>query len=292
MSQTASNSTPEPSVQVPKVILYTGRFLQFISISAAAKFGTQLFTTPMKHKMPKREFHMDKQTEQTQLFVPAIMKTILVYRYGKSDKKILLAHGWSGRGTQLVKIADHFLKLGYEIISFDAPAHGKAAGKTTSMPEFIAAIHEIEKEFGAFEFAIGHSLGGMALLNAVREGFQTKKLVTIGAADVITDIILHFTRTLTLKDAVAKKMKATLDQKFGRDIDYASAHNAAKEVHIPTLIMHDEHDADVPVSCAYAIHNELSNGSIHITKHLGHRRILGKQDVIDKIENFLLNDVL
>ncbi|QHI36032.1 Putative aminoacrylate hydrolase RutD [Kordia antarctica] len=288
MSQNTPNSTPEPTVKVPKVILQTGRFLQSISTSLAATYGQRLFITPLKHKMPKREFHMDEQTEQTQLFVPAFVKSIVVYRYGKSDKKILLAHGWSGRGTQLVKIADHFLKLGYEIISFDAPAHGKATGKTTSMPEFIASIHEIEKQFGTFEFAIGHSLGGMALLNAVREGFQTKKLVTIGAADVITDIILHFTRTLTLKDIVAEKMKAKFDQKFGRDIDYASAHIAAKEVNIPTLIVHDEHDADVPVSCAYAIHNELSNGSIHITKHLGHRRILGKQEVIEKIEGFLI----
>lgn len=290
MSQTTPNSKPEPAVQVPKVILYTGRFLQFISTSAAAKYATQLFITPLKHRMPKREFHMDKETEQTRLFVPSIMKTIVIYRYGNSDKKILLAHGWSGRGTQLVKIADHFLKLGYEIISFDAPAHGKADGKTTSMPEFIASIHEIGKEFGPFEFAIGHSLGGMALLNAVREGFQTKKLVSIGAADVITDIILHFTRTLTLKDAVGEKMKAMLDRQFGRDINYASAHSAAKEVHIPTLIVHDEHDADVPVNCAYAIHNELPNGAIHITKHLGHRRILGKNEVIQKIEGFLLED--
>jgi len=290
MSQTASNSKPEPSVKVPKVILYTGRFLQSISITAAAKYAARLFVTPIKHKMPKREFHMDAETVQTRLLVPAISKTIVIYRYGKSEKKILLAHGWSGRGTQLVKIADHFLELGYEIVSFDAPAHGKASGATSSMPEFIASIHEIETAFGPFEFAIGHSLGGMTLLNAVREGFQTKKLVTIGAADVITDIILHFTRTLTLKDVVAEKMKAIFDRQFGEDIDYASAHNAAKEVNIPTLVIHDENDGDVPVRCAYAIHNELSNGSIYITQHLGHRKILGKKEVIDKIEDFLLKD--
>ena len=288
MSQTAQNIKSEPAVEVPKVILYTGRFLQFISTSLAAKYAQRLFVTPLKHKMPKREFHMDKETEQTQLDVPEILKTVVVYRYGKSDKKILLAHGWSGRGTQLVKIADHFLNLGYEIISFDAPAHGKAPGSTTSMPEFIESIHEINKQYGPFEFAVGHSLGGMALLNAVREGFKIKRLVTIGAADVITDIIQHFTRTLTLKDKVGKKMKANLDQLFGRDINYASAHNAAKKVNIPTLVIHDENDVDVPIDCAHAIYNELEDGSIHITKKLGHRRILGNKEVIQKVEEFLV----
>ncbi|WP_046757956.1 alpha/beta hydrolase [Kordia jejudonensis] len=288
MSQTTQHIKPEPTIEVPKVILYTGRFLQFISTSLAAKFAQRLFITPLKHKIPKREFHMNEQTVQTRLEIPEIFKTVVVYRYGKSDKKILLAHGWCGRGTQLVKIADHFLNLGYEIISFDAPAHGKAPGSKTSMPEFIESIHEINKQFGPFEFAVGHSLGGMALLNAVREGFKVKRLVTIGAADVITDIIQHFTRTLTLKDEVGVQMKANFDQLFGRDINYGSAHNAAKSVYIPTLIVHDENDADVPVSCAHAIYNELSDGSIYITQNLGHRRILGNKEVIEKIEKFLL----
>jgi esterase/lipase len=40
-------------------------------------------------------------------------KSVVVYQYGQSDKKVLLVHGWSGRGTQLVKIADALLKSGF-----------------------------------------------------------------------------------------------------------------------------------------------------------------------------------
>ncbi|WP_298512918.1 alpha/beta hydrolase [uncultured Kordia sp.] len=290
MSQTAPNLKPEPAVQVPKPILYTGRFLQFISTSLAAKYAKRLFITPIKHKMPKREFHMDKQSTQTLMRVPAIEKDILVYSYGESDKKILLAHGWSGRGTQLVKIADHFVKLGYQTISFDAPSHGKLKGNKSSLLEFIASIHELEKQYGPFEFAIGHSLGGMSLLNAIQNGVQVKKLVTIGAADIISDIIAHFIKALTLKPIVATKMKAILDRLFGSDINAVSASYSAKEVQIPTLVVHDENDADVHVSCARAIHKALPNGDIHITQGLGHRRILGSQEVIEKIEEFLLKD--
>jgi alpha-beta hydrolase superfamily lysophospholipase len=80
-------------------------------------------------------------------------------------KRVLLVHGWSGRGTQLFKIADELLKQGYSTISFDAPAHGKSPGKTTIMVDFITTI-EINKQFGPFDAAIGHSLGGMSVLNA------------------------------------------------------------------------------------------------------------------------------
>lgn len=99
----------------------------------------------------------------------------MTYEYGKSDRKVLLVHGWSGRGTQLFKIADELLDNGYSVVSFDAPAHGKSKGNTTIMSEFIASILEIEKQYGPFEFAIGHSLGGMSVLNAIKDGLKVKK---------------------------------------------------------------------------------------------------------------------
>ena len=90
MSQTAQNYKPEPAIEVPKPILYTGRFLQFFSTSLAAKFAQRLFITPFKHKMPKREFHMDKETEQTQLTVTEILKTIVVFFFLNLFPNIIL----------------------------------------------------------------------------------------------------------------------------------------------------------------------------------------------------------
>jgi len=119
---------------------------------------------------------MDKESVQETVFIPAIKKEIIVYHYGKSEKRVLLVHGWSGRGTQLVKIADELVNLGYSTISFDAPAHGKSKGNSSIMVEFIASILELERQFGPFEFAIGHSLGGMSILNAIRDDLKVKKL--------------------------------------------------------------------------------------------------------------------
>ena len=115
-------------IEIPQPILYTAKFLQAISSSLTTKFAAKLFTTPIRHKLPKRELHMERESVQKSIMVPTINKEIVVYEYGKSDKKVLLVHGWSGRGTQLVKIADELLKMGYMTISFDAPAHGKSKG--------------------------------------------------------------------------------------------------------------------------------------------------------------------
>ena len=150
---------------------------------------------------------MDNESIKNEVKIPAINKSILTYEYGKSDKKILLVHGWSGRGTQLFKIADELLQNGYSTISFDAPAHGKSEGKMTIMSEFIASILELEKQYGPFEIAVGHSLGGMSVLNAIKDGLQVKKAIVIGSGDVVQDILDEFIFKLGLKQKFSERLR-------------------------------------------------------------------------------------
>ena len=274
-------------IEIPKAILLTAKFLQAVSPSLTTKFAAKLFTTPIKHKLPKRELHMERESVQKSIVIPEIQKEIVVYEYGKSDKKILLVHGWSGRGTQLVKIADEMLKLGYMTISFDAPAHGKSKGNYSIMTEFIASILEIEKQYGPFEFAIGHSLGGMSVLNAIKQNLQVKKAVTIGAGDIIQDIIDDFINKLQLRPEFGIKLRNHFEAKFGGKMDDYSAYKAATEIKIPVLIMHDKDDDDVSVKAAYHIHEHLHGSELVITEGLGHRKILGDEAVIDKIKEFI-----
>jgi pimeloyl-ACP methyl ester carboxylesterase len=170
---------PTKSLKIPAIIIISAKICAMISTKLVTKFAARIFTTPIKHKVPKRELEMDAKSVQRQIHVPAIDKNIVTYLYGQSDRKILLVHGWSGRGTQLFKIADELLQNGYSIVSFDAPAHGKSKGNTTIMSEFIASVLELEKQFGPFEIAIGHSLGGMSVLNAIKDGLQVNKSIII-----------------------------------------------------------------------------------------------------------------
>lgn len=274
--------------KVPKSILYFAKFLDFFSSNLAEKFARKLFITPIKHKIPKREFHMEEKSVQTNLFIPAINKKIVVYSYGNSNKKILLVHGWSGRGTQLVKIADAFLENGYSTISFDAPAHGKSGTKTTLMLEFIESVLEIEKFYGPFEFAVGHSLGGMSILNAIKQGLQVKKAVVIGSGNSVINIVNTFVEKIGLPNKVALIMKNNFEKKYHFEMESFSAYEAAKEVHIPVLVIHDNDDEDIPVSEAYHLAENLTDKEILITNNLGHRKILGDVTVLHKIVEFLM----
>ncbi|NUY80052.1 alpha/beta hydrolase [Flavobacterium sp. MAH-1] len=276
------------SLKIPTIIIYTAKFLQSISPKLLTKFAARLFTTPMRHKMPKREFEMERKSKQAKLFVPSIGKEIVTYEFGDAAKKVLLVHGWSGRGTQLVKIAERLTEEGYSTVSFDAPAHGKSDGKTTLMPEFIASILEIEKHFGPFEGAVGHSLGGMSLLNAVKRGLKIDRLVIIGSGDKISDILTEFVDRMRLKHKLVDDLRTHFEANFNKEtMESFSAYIAAKEVEIPVLVIHDNDDAEVPVKCAIHIQKHLKNGELLLTKGLGHRKILGDPEVIERTIDFI-----
>ncbi len=287
MTQERKDKTPVQRLLVPSYILYTGKILTAISPFLASRFAAKLFLTPFSYNLPEREKEMEEKSRQTRVTVPSIDREIVIYEYGNSNRKILLSHGWSGRGTQLSIMAKGLLKEGYSVVSFDAPAHGKAPGKMSMMPFFSESIHYINKNYGPFEAAIGHSLGGMASLRAVKDGLDVQKLVIIGTANSVTRITREFAQNMKMNEQVARKMKKHFDKKFGEDMDNYSGAVSAEEVQIPTLVVHDEQDVDVQVDNAYQINDKLQQGELFITKGLGHRRILGNKEVINKIVDFL-----
>ena len=285
MSKKASIHTQ--SLKIPKIIVLTSRLISIISPKLVTLFAAKLFTTPIKHKIPKRELEMDGKSVQKLTFIPAINKEIVLYQYGESKKKILLVHGWSGRGTQLFKIADELQKAGYSTISFDAPAHGKSPGKMTIMTDFIATILEIDKQQGPFEAAIGHSLGGMSVLNSIKEGFKVKHAVVIGSGDIVQDILDDFVAKLELKPNISTLLRLHFEKKYNEEMNNYSAYLAAAETNIPVLVIHDHNDPEVPVKAGIHIHKYLRNGELMLTQGLGHRKILGHNAVLENIIQFL-----
>ncbi|WP_103068312.1 alpha/beta fold hydrolase [Aquimarina sediminis] len=288
MTKSDKDQIPVQSLLIPKFILYTAKILNWISPFLASRFAARIFLTPFGYKIPDREKMMYQKSKKEKILINKINREVVVYNYGNSKKKILLVHGWSGSGTQLSKIADALLDSGYSTVSFDAPAHGSSPGKRSMMPHFIETIHQLESTHGPFEAAIGHSLGGMSLLRATKHGLTIKKLVIIGTANSITAITRNFIKNLQLDQKVANLLKSYFDKRYGEDLDNYSGAVSAIGVKVPTLVIHDKNDVDVHYSAAYEIANNLQNQKLIITEQLGHRKILGNPEIINKIVQFVL----
>ena len=75
------------------------------------------------------------------------------------------------------------------------------------LTEFIETIQQVNKKYGPFDAAIGHSFGGMALLNSVASGLNINKLVTIGADNSIPQIFKYFVNKIGLKPVIAQNLE-------------------------------------------------------------------------------------
>lgn len=288
MTKKTSNNTQ--SLKIPKIILISSKIIAYFSTKLVTLFAAKLFTTPIKHNIPKRELEMDSKSTKFLVPISKINTKVVLYQYGESDKKILLVHGWSGRGTQLFKIADELIKEGYSIVSFDAPAHGKSPGKSTIMTEFIETILEIDRQFGPFDAAVGHSLGGLSMLNSVSKGLAINHLVIIGSGDIVTDILKDFVAKLKLKPIISTQLRLYFEKKYGVEMDSYSGYKCARDISIPVLVIHDINDTEVPVIAGVNIHKHLKNGELFLTEGLGHRKILGNHLVIEKVIRFIKTD--
>ena len=283
-----SKSIPKKKTfEIPPHIIRTGKILQFFSTALATNFALKIFRTPPRFKIPEREDMMRESAKKEIITIPEINKEIMVYEYGYSKQKVLLVHGWAGRGTQLYDIADNLLENRMMVISFDAPAHGLSKGDTTNLHEYVAAINYVNEIYGPFEAAIGHSFGGVTLLASQSKKPFVKKLVIIGIECSISNAIDNFVKKLKLKSKVAVSIKKHLTAVFKMDIDSVSPCETSKNTMIPTLVIHDTQDEDIDVSNAYKIRQNLVNGEIIVTNGLGHRRILRNKNIIHRIIDFI-----
>ncbi|UCE94078.1 MAG: alpha/beta hydrolase [Flavobacteriaceae bacterium] len=275
------------SFVIPRYVIAFGKVLQFFSKDAATLFVAKLFSTPVKVKVPDRELTMRDSAKNESLYLPLCKKEINVYIYGYSKRKVLIVHGWAGRGTQLFQIADKVLENRMMVVSFDGPAHGLSSGKMTNMIEFLEAINEVNKKYGAFDAAIGHSFGGMALINAVANGLNVSRLVTIGADNSIPQIFKYFVKKVELKPEIEKRLVALSEKKLRTSLKDISSKNKAEKIDIPTLIIHDTEDKYVDVSSAVQIRQSLKKGELLITYGLGHHKIFKDGFVIQRIIDFI-----
>lgn len=264
-----------------------GKTIQFFSKDLATLFAARLFSTPVKVTVPDRELTMRNSAKNETVWLPQCKKNINVYVYGYSKEKVLMVHGWAGRGTQLYQIADKILENRMMVISFDGPAHGLSSGKRTNMIEFLEAIKEIDKKYGPFDTAIGHSFGAMSLINAVADGLKVNKLVGIGADNSIPRVFKYFVEKLELKPIISKKLQLLSEKKLHQDLDSLTSENKALKINTPTLIIHDSDDKYVNVSSAVSIRQNLKKGELLITNGLGHHKIFKNQFVIQRIIDFI-----
>lgn len=264
------------------------KLLSAISKKKATQAVFQLFCTPQKRnlKKPPRIF---EEGEPLQLLVEGIR--VNGWRWNHpAERKALLIHGFESSVVNFDRYIKPLTRKGYEVLAFDAPAHGRSGGKTITAPLFRQTIREIYRQYGPIHSFIAHSFGGLAVCLALEEISHTNeyRLVLIAPASETVTAIDSFFRFLQLDPAIRPEFEKIILRRGGVTPSWFSIRRAMKHIRAKVLWIHDEDDEVTPLADALKVKAEnYPHIEFVITRGLGHRRIYRDNKVSKMIIDFL-----
>jgi len=265
------------------------KILSRISARKAAEEAFKLFCTPLE-KSTKPLPPVFTFAEPLHFQLNGLKVTGFRWNKGK-PVKILILHGFSSSSKNFHHYVLPLMEKGYEVLAFDAPAHGNSEGKTVNAVEYSQMITNIINLYGPVNGFIAHSFGGIALSLSLENTMQdenTKVVLIAPATETATAIDSAFT-ILQIKN---KKVRTEFDhiifEKSGHPTEWFSIKRAMQNIKAAVLWIHDEDDDVTPLTDAIKIKElNLSNIRFIITKGLGHRRIYRDEKIKNEVVNFL-----
>lgn len=264
------------------------KLLSAISKKKAAAEAFELFCTPQKRnrKKPPRIF---EEGEPIHLLVEGTR--VNGWRWNHpAGRKALIIHGFESSVINFDRYVRPLIKKGYEVLAFDAPAHGRSGGKTINAPLFKKTIQEVNKQFGPVQSFMAHSFGGLAVSLALEDISHTDqyRLVLIAPATETVTAIDSFFKFLKLDPAVREEFDKIIIKKSGVTPSWFSIKRAMRHIRAKVLWFHDEEDEVTPLADVLKVKAEnYPNIEFVITKGLGHRRIYRDNKVSKAIIDFL-----
>jgi pimeloyl-ACP methyl ester carboxylesterase len=264
------------------------KILSVISKKKAAKAALDIFCTPLRKPKNRTSLIFSKAED---LNFDLENCRIHGYRWNHpASKKILVLHGFESSSKNFERYIIALIKKDYEVLAFDAPAHGNSTGKQINLPLYLATVKKIHELYGPVDSYVTHSYGGLVItqyLENIKHDGSTRVVLIAPATETVTTINLFF-RFLYLDKKVRKEFDSLIHERSGSWPAHFSIRRAMNHINAEVLWFHDEDDELTPVEDALTVKSD-GHPNIHfrITKGLGHRMIYKDAAVIKEILEFL-----
>lgn len=264
------------------------KILSTISNKKAAELALELFSTPQfryKKALPEVFKEADK------LDFKFRGEKVTGYRWNRGGhRKVLIVHGFNSSVAKFDRYIKPLMKKDYEVLAFDAPAHGYSSGKTLNAVMFKEMINYIHKEYGPIKSFMGHSFGGLAVCLALEdiEHNEDCRVVLIAPATESKTAIDTFFSFMKLNEEVRKEFDQHITRLRNKPPEWYSVSRAVENIKAKILWCHDEDDPMTPWADAKKVMDQQHyNIEFIVTKGLGHRRIYRDNKVAKAIIEFL-----
>lgn len=266
------------------------RFKIFSSISKrkAAEKAFELFCTPQS-RTKKELSPVFKKAEKIEFSFEGNIVRGFRWNY-PSNKKVLILHGFESTVMNFENYVEPLVQKGYEVLAFDAPAHGISTGKKITVVIYKNFIHYILDKYGPVDSFIAHSFGGLALALFLEEIPQSEstKIVLIAPASETKTAIDHFFALLRLDKQVREEFDLIIEEQGSKPPEWYSVSRVAAKIKGQVLFLQDKDDKQTPLSDVKPIMDKhYPNFHFIISEGLGHRKIYRAEQSLRKIIEFL-----
>ena len=214
-----------------------------------------------------------------------------------SGPVVYLVHGWGGTLEQMVPLVTPLLDRGLQVVAFDGLSHGASdAGahgrRSSDAVELGRALDAVAARFGPARAAVAHSMGALATLLALRDGWLTaERLVLVAPPSGIPDLLDRVRRELGLGPRATRLLAERARRRTGYavgDLDLVRiATGLSRQERPELLVVHDLLDREAPHEPSTRLVRSWPDAQLLSTAGLGHRRILADAAVGGSVARFV-----
>lgn len=262
--------------------------IALVSARKAAEMAFDLFCTPYSSKHKQKAPALFYKSNQLVFGLNELQIYGWIWKPQHSNgKKILIVHGFNSYSYKFEKYVSLLTNQGFEVLAFDAPAHGLSSGKRINALLYSEVIVQIDKLYGSLYGIMAHSIGGLAASLAAEKMNTLQKLVLIAPATETSTAVDNFFKFIRLPDSLKKDFEEVLVDMAQKPVSYFSVSRAIQQIGANTLWLHDSGDRICPFKDAEKVQQmNLPHVVFNVTKGLGHSNIYKEQKAANAIVSF------
>ncbi|MEN0052589.1 MAG: alpha/beta hydrolase [Mucilaginibacter sp.] len=206
--------------------------------------------------------------------------------WGEGKRKVMITHGWGSKAADFSDMISALRSIDdTQVIAFDAPGNGSSEGELSNLLLFTKAAEAVMNTYGVPDVLIGHSLGAMANVMALKQT-ESKPLLQISIAPLIR-LKENFIATMTSAEA-SQAAQDTFFENFESLFELqASMFNLnglyAADNNIEHWLAYDREDKIAPYT--YLQEFLVSQPGIQTREYegVGHERIIKDAELIEQV---------
>jgi pimeloyl-ACP methyl ester carboxylesterase len=178
-------------------------------------------------------------------------------------------------------------------VAFDGLSHGHSdAGshglRSSDAVELGRSLDAVAARFGPARVVVAHSMGGLATLLALRDGWlATERLVLIAPAAGIAELLRWFRQELGFGERTERRLLERARRRTGYPVDGLDIATIGRDIERPELlVVHDLLDREADHASSAQLVRGWAGAELLSTAGLGHRRILADKGVVGAVARF------